>query len=95
MLTCDLKQHATVALGDRAETESLDLSEMRAAIAALLFEVPERLDVRYLWTSGRLNYFRVNWWSPRNTEVRRIVRSVFVQVEVLPDGWRIQQRAAA
>lgn len=98
MLPCSVEQDETLGLADRPEAEPRDLREMRAAIAALFFELPQRLDIRHLWTQGRLDYFRVNWWSTPATGARRIVRSAFVRVETLRDGWRIQafpERAAA
>jgi hypothetical protein len=72
----------------------LRLTQMRSAIAALLFESPQRLDIRYLWTHGRGHFFRVNWWSASVAGGTRVVRSVFLRVEALGDGWRVQELTA-
>ncbi len=98
MMPCHVQAAETTGLANHPQAEPRALSEMRVAIADMLFELPERLDIRYLWTCGTLNYFRVNWWSMQDMDMRRIVRSAFVLVEALPDGWRIRElseRAAA
>jgi hypothetical protein len=69
------------------------LDDMHAAIRAILFDSPERLDIRHLWTRGAISYFRVNRWSPASTGSPRIVRSSFVLVEGLDSGWRVQERS--
>ncbi len=68
------------------------LPDMRAAIAAVLFEEPGRLDIRHLWTRGRMNYFRVNWWVTEARGVSRITHSSFIQLEAIASGWRIHRR---
>jgi len=100
MLACYVEHDETLGPAECLAPEPYNLPEMRAAIAALFFELPQRLDTRYLWTYGRVSYFRVNWWSAAATgaDARRIVRSAFVRAEELPDGWRIHElpeRAAA
>ncbi len=74
--------HADVPLV-RAKTP-MDVNDMRRVIAALYFENPDRLDVRYLWTDGILTYFRVNWWLREHVQ-----RSSFLAVEVRCGGWRV------
>lgn len=69
------------------ELEYMPIDEYREAIAAAYFELPERLDVRYLWTKGPLSLFRVNWWhSDSATGESYIRRSEFVAVERTADG---------
>lgn len=75
-------------IGDLAELYAL--ADMRAAIAATLFESPEHLDSRYLWTTGRFSYFRINRWSGPEVGTGHIRHSTFVRVEALRDGWRIR-----
>ncbi|MEW6253063.1 MAG: hypothetical protein AB1716_20685 [Planctomycetota bacterium] len=65
-------------------------AEMSAAIAAVFFECPARLDTRHLWTDGRLSYFRVNWWTVRDGATQ-ICRSAFVVVQTDRHGWRIRE----
>src|SRR5512140_1174117 len=69
--------------------EPVAVADMRAAIAALDFESPQRLDSRYLWTAGRFCYFRVIRWSGLEAGTGHIWHSAFVRVEALRDGWRI------
>jgi hypothetical protein len=64
--------------------------QMRAALAALLFDDPAHLDIRHLWTRGRTNFFRVNWWITESTGVRRVTRSRFIPLEEVGGGWRIR-----
>lgn len=53
----------------------------RDAIAIAFFENRHRLDIRHLWTRGRVSSFRVNWWALPTGGQPAIRRSAFVQVE--------------
>jgi hypothetical protein len=91
----DQEQDATIeqirsmidGIGD--PDERCAFAEMRAVIAAIIFESPEHLDCRHLWTAGRFSYFRVNRWSGLDVGVGHIRHSAFVSVETLPHGWRV------
>ena len=58
------------------------LWEAREALAKHFVELPERMDVRYLWSSGQTHYFRVNWWRTNADQLTQSVRrSEFVAIE--------------
>jgi hypothetical protein len=69
--------------------DDLAVSEMRAAITALLFESPADLDLRLLWTSGRTAYFRANRWKTVNNGRTSIRRSEFIRVTRELHGYRV------
>lgn len=89
MLSSRIEAEDAIDIIDLPEPES-DLSEMHGAIAALLFEDQRALDVRHLWTQGRLSYFRVNWWTTTAGEGPRVRRSNFVVVEREAYGYRVR-----
>jgi hypothetical protein len=91
MLTQTIESEDVGDLRDLPEPEQT-VSEMRMAIAAVFFEDPHTLDVRYLWTRGPLSYFRVNWWVTATTKPPHIRRSAFVVVETGEYGYRIRDR---
>ncbi len=74
----------------RQVVNCIGVSDMRGAIAALLFEDPAHLDIRHLWTRGRTSFFRVNWWTAVGTGVSRVSRSCFIPLEAVGGGWRIR-----
>lgn len=79
------------------EMEAIELEPspemLRKVIANHYFEHPSRIDVRHLWTTGRVSYVRVNWWS-ESRGVSRITRSAFVRVEATDDGWSVRDMTA-
>ena len=85
--------------GERRHADARVAAEMRAAIAAVLFENPRNLDMRLLWTRVWTSYFRVNRWTQRRNGEARIARSEFISVTQTPNGYRVRggqpPRAAA
>lgn len=75
------------------ELEALDLAPTPELLTRLVanhfFEHPSRLDVRHLWTTGRVSFVRANWWTERGG-ISRISRSAFVRVEATDDGWQVR-----
>ena len=67
-------------------------AEMRAAIAAVLFENPRNLDIRPLWNGSWTSYFRVNWWTAGSEGTPRIRRSAFLVVTREQNGYRVRER---
>ena len=70
-----------------------NLDALRAAVADHYSESVARIDVRHLWTAGRVSFVRVNWWSERDG-VAVITRSAFVRVEATGDRWCVRDVTA-
>lgn len=69
----------------------LTIDEWKDLIAAYLYEIPERLDVRLLWSEGGSAFCRVNVWHQDLTSgANRIYRSMFVALDDTPDGPRVR-----
>ncbi|MFO0839813.1 MAG: hypothetical protein U1D55_14980 [Phycisphaerae bacterium] len=69
----------------------LTVEEWKDLVAAYLYELPERLDIRILWSRDGTHFCRVNVWhesvSPGGN---RIYRSSFVALDETPDGPRVR-----
>ena len=81
----DVTEETTAVETDR----EMPVLEIQKAIAAKFFEVPERLDIRTLWSRGGVSYMRVNWWNESHMHRHQITRSAFVRVESVRDGWLV------
>ena len=88
MLASTIEIEDAIEVLDLSESEP-DLSEVHRVIASLFFEDPAALDIRHLWTQGRLSFFRVNWWTTAGEELR-VRRSTFVVVESEAHGYRVR-----
>lgn len=78
-------------VSDELDGGLLTLDEWRELVAAHLYEIPERLDVRVLWTRNGSRFCRVNvWQSSAASGERRICQSRFLALDDTPDGPRVR-----
>lgn len=78
-------------LDDGLSGSLLELEEWRDLIAAELFETPERLDIRLLWSRDGSSFCRVNVWHTNGSAgAGRIYQSLFVALDDTPEGPRVR-----
>ncbi len=80
-------------LGEQRPGHDWSLTEMRAAIAAVLFANARDLDIRLLWLHHPTTCFRVNWWTNSTQDGPRIRGSAFVRVTRLAGGYYVRKEA--
>jgi hypothetical protein len=83
---------AATKLSAFAEELVEPLETPRRAVARAFYETPGRMDIRKLWSSGHVHYFRVNFWQTRGgVEDQYIWCSRFVMVEDTFDGYVVHE----
>ncbi len=76
---------------DVLDASLLTVHEWREIVAAHLFEIPERLDVRVLWSRNGSSFCRVNVWQTNSASgERRVCQSRFFALDDTPDGPRVR-----